>query len=195
MDLPFGEEEKYEEPKLERSIQVIEPLWSEDILDQLKAIEANSSKMSELNRVHYLSLVEMSKWFRLPIICFSSLNSIFAVGMNRYMSQENTSLITCLISFLVGLISSIELYLGLIKRLELSLTSYKAFYLLSIKIQHVLRIEKIKKDDPIAFLTEVLTEYEELFKQSAVYEDKYNDYLITMDFKTSSPLGMKKITS
>ena len=91
---------------------------NEKIRAQLNHIEQNASNLSQLNRKNYLYLSKQIKYFKIPVIFFSSLNSIFAVSLNAYMSQPSVSLLNCLISFMVSLISSLELYLGLSKRLD-----------------------------------------------------------------------------
>lgn len=63
------------------------------IREQLNHIEKNASNLSQLNRTNYLYLSKQIKYFKIPIIFFSSLNSIFAVSLNSYMSQSSVSLL------------------------------------------------------------------------------------------------------
>jgi len=144
---------------------------------QLNHIEQNASNLSQLNRKNYLYLSKQIKYFKIPVIFFSSLNSIFAVSLNAYMSQPSVSLLNCLISFMVSLISSLELYLGLSKRLDKSLLCYRNFYMLSMKIKQYNFLEKV--NEPEKFLKECIEEYESYFKESEVTIYGFKDELIS----------------
>jgi len=144
---------------------------------QLNHIEQNASNLSQLNRKNYLYLSKQIKYFKIPVIFFSSLNSIFAVSLNAYMSQPSVSLLNCLISFMVSLISSLELYLGLTKRLDKSLLCYRNFYMLSMKIKQYNFLEKV--NEPEKFLQECIEEYETYFKESEVTIYGFKDELIS----------------
>ena len=150
---------------------------NEKIRAQLNHIEQNASNLSQLNRKNYLYLSKQIKYFKIPVIFFSSLNSIFAVSLNSYMSQPSVSLLNCLISFMVSLISSLELYLGLSKRLDKSLLCYRNFYMLSMKIKQYNFLEKV--NEPEKFLQECIEEYESYFKESEVTIYGFKDQLIS----------------
>ena len=150
---------------------------NEKIRAQLNHIEQNASNLSQLNRTNYLYLSKQIKYFKIPVIFFSSLNSIFAVSLNSYMSQPSVSLLNCLISFMVSLISSLELYLGLTKRLDKSLLCYRNFYMLSMKIKQYNFLEKV--NEPEKFLQECIEEYESYFKESEVTRYGFKDQLIS----------------
>jgi hypothetical protein len=110
----------------------------------------------------------------------SSINAIASVSLNSYMNQSSVSIITCLISFSVSLISSIELYLGLQKKIETALSSYRDYYLLSVKINNCLRLDREHRNENDArnFLTECLTQYEQLFGKSNITPDCFDDKLV-----------------
>lgn len=86
----------------------------------------------------------------------------------------------CLISFIVSLISSLELYLGLSKRLDKSLVCYRNFYMLSMKIKQYNFLEKTEKtEEQEKFLQECIKEYESYFKDSEVTKYVFQDQLIS----------------
>ena len=106
--------------------------------------------------------------------------------LSSYTNQTTVSAISCLLSFIVSLISSIELYLGLLKRIDTTLTSYKDFYLLSVKINNELRLESNHRTiDGHKFLLESLMHYRQLFMAAEVTWKSYNDALITNKEKKS----------
>ena len=154
--------------------------WSVDIEQQLKNIETNCSKNADISKKDYLLLTDQIKYFRIPVIFLSSINAIASVSLNSYMNQDAVSIITCLVSFAVSLISSIELYLGLQKKIEIALSSYRDYYLLSVKINNCLRLDRDHRNENVArnFLTECLTQYEQLFGKSNITNDCFDDKLI-----------------
>jgi hypothetical protein len=155
--------------------------WSEDVENQIRNVEYNCKKNSQIAKDRYLLLIEHIKYFRIPVIFFSGINSVFAVGLNSYMSQDSVSVITCMISFLVGMISSIEMYLGLTKRIDLANQTYRDFYLLALKINNVLRLKREHRSelDGRSFLIECVNSYEKIFQGSNIYTEKFEDRLMS----------------
>jgi hypothetical protein len=153
--------------------------WSKDIERQLQNIETNCSKNADISKADYLELTNQIKYFRIPIIFLSSINAIASVSLTSYMNQNAVSIITCLVSFSVSLISSVELYLGLQKKIETALSSYRDYYLLSVKINNCLRLDRDHRNENDArnFLTECLTQYEQLFGKSNITPDCFDDKL------------------
>ena len=91
------------------------------------------------------------------------------------------SSITCLISFICGLISSIELYLGLQKRIESEIIAYRSFYLLSIKIKNIMSLSPSNREiRPDIFIKEIEDEYKDLFLNSNVISNKIKDRLLSI---------------
>lgn len=154
--------------------------WTSDIEHLCKDIERNASKLSEIHKVNYLALHVQSKYFKIPIIIMSSCNSIFAVGLNAYLSQELVSSVNCLLSLISAIICSIELYIGLQKRIENELFSYRNYYLLSVKINNCLKLDREHRKNLSGsdFLTEIETEYRQLFTDSLISNQTINDKLI-----------------
>ena len=160
--------------------------WPKDVEEQLKAIEKNCSRMAQMNREEFLRLSQLIKYFKIPIIFFSGINSIFSLMLSSYISQTSASIVSCIISFIVSLISSIELYLGLLKRIDTTLTSYKDFYLLSMKINNEIRLNPENRTvDGQKFLLECLLHYKQLFMSAEVTWKNYDDLLITPAEKKS----------
>jgi len=109
---------------------------SEDIERRLEAIQDNSAQQSLISKQEYLELIYLQRFFKIPVIVLSGINSVFAVGLNAYASQDAVSIINCILAFICATIGSIELYLNISKKIEISLSSFQSFYLLSIKIFH-----------------------------------------------------------
>jgi hypothetical protein len=172
--------------------------WSIDVERLCKDIECNSSKLSTIHKTEYLSLHTQSKYFKIHIIILSSCNSIFTVGLNAYLNQELVSSVNCLLSLISAIICSIELYIGLQKRIESELFSYRSYYLLSVKINNTLKLEREHRKcvSGADFLTEIETEYKQLFTESLISNQTINDMLCgtngsTPPFKQKNPLIKK----
>jgi hypothetical protein len=153
--------------------------WTDDQEDVLKNISHNAGFMSEHHKIKYSELVKSLSYFKIPVIVLSSLGGIFSAGLNAYATQETVSTITCLISFIVSTISSVELFLSIQRRSDQELISYKQFYALSVKINTTLLLDKKRRQiEGDTFLTQVLGEYNSLFESACVNGLGNNDKLI-----------------
>lgn len=155
--------------------------WSDDIEIILRNISSNSGLISEHHRERYEILINQLKYYKIPVIVISGLNSIFSVGLNAYIQQNIVSTLTCLLSLFVSIISSIELYLSIQKKSDQELVTYKSFYLLSVKINTMLSLERDhRQQDGDTFLTQVLGEYEALFQNAIANGLGDNDKLVKL---------------
>lgn len=182
-------------PELQRSINIlgnmtpVESLgddpngWHLEIEENLKKISVNCSQQCEICKKNYIELLEQQKYFSIPIIVISGLNSIFAVGLNSYMGQSSVSVINCILSFFVSVVQSIGLYLNIAKRIEINMTSYRNFYLLSLKINNILSLKRSQREenDGHRFLDECIAEYEGIFTTMNITKDPIDDKLIEIN--------------
>ena len=165
--------------------------WSEDIELLSKDIEHNCAKLSYIHKRNYIELHEQQKYFKIPIIVLSSCNSIFAVGLSSYMNQNLVSSVNCLLSLVSAIICSIELYIGLQKRIETELMSYRSFYLLSVKINNCLKLDREHREElsGSTFLNSIENEYRTLFNDSLIHNESINDALInSIELKKVNPI-------
>jgi len=143
--------------------------WTSDIETILTNILENCSLISEHHKQEYKTLQERLKYFKVPVIVISAVNSVFSFALLAWLSQKTTTSINCFLSLICSIISSIELYLNISKRSDIELISYKNYYLLSIKINAVLKLNKENRvQDPKSFLAEIIHEYNSLFNESNV---------------------------
>lgn len=169
--------------------------WSADVEELCRDIETNTSRLSDIHKMNYLMLTEQQKYFKIPIIILSACNSIFAVGLSKYVSQDITSSINCILSLICSVIASIELYIALQKRIETELTSYRAYYMLSVKINNCLKLQADHRQETngIQFLLEVENEYRSLFNDALVHKQQIEDKLIFPQYdNVSNPILHKK---
>lgn len=156
--------------------------WSEDIDRVLDNIRINCVILSKLHKSRYFELKSSLKWYRLPVIILNGANSIISVGLQPYATQGAISLTTSLIALLCGIIGSIELYLGIQKRLENDMISQRDFYLLSVDIYKTLSLNRNNRPIPAKdFLEKSYNIYTKLIESSATLVKVKGDKLIPIE--------------
>lgn len=103
----------------------------------LDDIRKNCIVFSNYHKDRYWKYRGYAKYFKLPLIVLSGINSVTSVGLQQYMAQNFISGMTCIISLICAIITSIELYLGIQKTMENELIASKDFYLLAVDIYKI----------------------------------------------------------
>jgi len=156
--------------------------WSDDIDRVLNNIRINCIILSKLHKQRYFELKSNLIYYRLPVIILNGANSIIAVGLQPYADQGTISLTTSLIALTCGIIGSIELYLGIQKRLENDLISQRDYYLLGIDIYKTLSLNKSNRPIPAKdFLEKSYNTYTKLIESSSTHARVKGDKLIPID--------------
>ena len=156
--------------------------WSADVEDILERIHDNSNVMSKYHKRNYLSLKGTLVYFRIPLIILGGLNSVFAVGMTRYIEQPIVSLLNCLLSLVCAIITSVELFLGIQSGMEKELISQREYYLMAVDIQSVLSLERHHRSvNGKRYLDKILSDYNKLFSDSEVITTTLQDKLVVVE--------------
>ena len=157
--------------------------WSDDIDKVLDNIRINCVILSKLHKQRYFELQSSLKYYRMPVIILNGINSIFAVGLQPYIYQGTISLTNSLIALTCGIIGSIELYLGIQKRLENDMISQRDYYLLGIDIFKTLSLDKANRPIPAKdYLEKSYNIYTKLIESSSTLAKVKGDKLIQIDF-------------
>lgn len=136
----------------------------ESMKSLLNKMRRNSIKLSYYHNARYDRYRNFLFYlFRLPILILSGINGFFAVGLEGYVFRRTVSILNAVISFVCGIITSIEISLNLQKRMESELDSYKKFYKLTVELDKELTLYVDKDDNSRARLREFT-------------EKKYNEY-------------------
>jgi hypothetical protein len=152
--------------------------WTADIEAVLEQIRINSVLLSKEHKKRYFYLTEILRYFRLPVIIVSGINSIVSVGLQPYLPQGTISMMTCLLALICSIIGSIELYLTIQKSMENELLSSKDYYILSIDIYKTLALNKEHRPIPAKeYLDKKYNEYVKLFENSNLLARKIVDNL------------------
>ena len=153
--------------------------WSDDIESVCEAIRSNAVVMSQKHAKLYDYYSGQLKYYKIPVIIISGLNSVIAVGLQPYLEQGIISGSNCLLALLCGIIGSIELFLGIQTSMETENAASKNFYLLSVNIFKALSLDRHRRSHPgKEYLEEVYTEYSKLYENSALISGgKHTDKL------------------
>lgn len=149
-------------------------IWTDKIEKILDKMRINCVNLSEYHIYKYRRYKRYLMMFRIPIIILSGANVFCAVGLQSYITQEWISAINSLLSLFCGILTSIELFLNIQKKMESDLISHKDYYRLSIDIYKVISLEShVRKVDGKTFLDQKFSEYEKLIKGSNVFDSEY----------------------
>jgi len=166
--------------------------WTPDIETILNNLRMNCLRLTEYHRSRYFKLTGLIKWFRLPVIVLSAINSVFGVMMTQFATQQTVTVFTSIISLIVGIIGSIELFLGVQDKLTRELTSSKDHYSLSTVIYKMLSLKKENRHvEALNFLDDHFSQYSKLIHESNIKDEMIYDYLLPVD----SPVQIQVQTS
>lgn len=149
-----------------------------DIEGVLEKIRQNSSTLANYHRRRFLLLKGRLKWYRIPIIVFSSVNAVASVCLTSFLDQTYISLLNMFLSLVVGIIGSVEMFLQINRELESSLVNQKEFYILSCDVYKYLELNRGNRiTDERTFLNDTYTRYIKLIETSYTLKKKIDDKL------------------
>ena len=167
--------------------------WSTDIENLLEEIRQNSINLSNSHKNSYFFYKKTAKYFRLPTIILSSINGVAAVGLTAYLDQQHISGLVCLLSVVIGIINSIELFLKVNDNMEIEREMSKEFYTLSIDIYKILQLERCNRQvSGLNYLEKKYNTYQKLFEQSNLIQGQLNDKLAQLPKKIKKNMFIKK---
>lgn len=154
-------------------------LISNDIEGVLDKIRQNSNLLANYHRKRYLTLKGRLKFYRIPIIVISALNSVGAVSLQGFLGQTYISLINMFLSLIVGVLGSIEMFFQVQKQMEIELIGSKEFYILSCDVYKWLSLSPENRiTTPREFLNESYTRYIKLIETSITLKKRVEDKLM-----------------
>lgn len=156
--------------------------WSPKVEKLLNDIRLNCILLEENHKKKYFDVKKVVFWFKIPIIFMSSLNAITAVALTNYMPQEYISATNCGLSFIIGLLTSLSLYMKVEDKLENELLSSKSYHKMSIDIFKVLTLEVEGRGiDGDVYLNSVYNEYVKLYERTNLIDENIHDKLKKLD--------------
>jgi len=162
-------------------------IWSSDVENILNCIAKNSIILSKQHKIKYIQLQRLLRYFKLPAIILSSINSVFSVSLSTFITQDRVSLLCAFISLVTTIITSTELYLSIEKNMSIELVSSKSYQILSIEILKVLNLNRENRNiDSQSFLDKCISEYQKLYENSCILEKSIKDKLLDIYNKDTS---------
>ena len=153
--------------------------WTDEIEEICEKLRVNCVNLSEYHRKRFYHFKSYGKWFRLPLIILASLNSTASVGLQPVLEQQIISGITCLIGMIMGIIGSLELYLGIQAAMELELKHSKEYYTLAIHLYKTLALRRGNRlEDGKEYLNERYSMYIKLCESSNLLDKKMKNDLL-----------------
>jgi hypothetical protein len=152
--------------------------WNDKIEKLLNEIRLNSNMLSDHHKKLYFGIKNIVVYFKLPIIILSSLNAIIAVSLTNYLDQNIISGSNCLISFIIGILTSISLYLKIEDKLENENDMSKEYHKLGIDIYKILSLGADDRGiDGDQYLNNTYNQYIKLFERSNLNDIELTDKL------------------
>lgn len=152
--------------------------WDDDCEKILTNICSFSNELSEYHKEKYYYYKNMLKYFKIPIIILSSINSVLAIGLGLFIEQKIVSVVNCIISLISAILGSIELYLGIQKTMDIELESSKLFKILCYDISKNLSLKRENRHmDGNTYLDDKYNEFIKLIENSTLIDKKLNDLL------------------
>ena len=151
--------------------------WTPKIDAMLFILRENCNYMSKYHNFKYQKYKERLKWFRIPIIVLSAINAFTALGLQAYVPQRNISTVNSILSLLCGILTSVELFLNIQKKMENDLVSHKDYYVLGMDIFKMVSLDLSKRNaNGREFLEEKMAVYKKLIQSSNIIDvDFYID--------------------
>lgn len=155
--------------------------FSQDIECVLENIRLNSALLTEHHRKEFLQYNNSIKYYRIPVLLLSSLASVWSVSGTSFLDQDIVSLVSCLMGFLAGTITSIELFQKIDEKMKLAEELSHKFYILSADIFKTLSLRDenrgcLGKD----YLMETFGDYLKLIEKSNILSKRIKDQLIPL---------------
>jgi hypothetical protein len=170
----------------------LSPTWGQDYEDILEEIRQNAVHQAIFHKRKYFFYVKLNQYFRLPTIFFSALVSVSSVGLQPYLPQRHISGLVCLVSLIIGVINSVEIFLKISETCEAELETSKLFYHLATDIHKVLSLDH--ENRPMSgkeCLEEIYRRYAELMEKSNLLRANYKDTMIKLPKKQQGNFPMK----
>ena len=168
----------------EKNIQDVVTLnfWSDDIERVLESIRFNSILLSREHKKQYIALKNVLKYYRLPVIIISALNSVISVSAQPYIEQSYISLITCGMALICGIIGSVEMYFAIQVKMETELMASKDYYILGTDIYKMSQLDRGNRGvNGKSFLDQSYSQYIKLTESSCIIVKRVEDKMAIIE--------------
>lgn len=146
---------------------------SETILERIKH---SCYRSHILYKARYLVSRERLTWFDVPIIVFSSVNSVLIAGGKNFIDADVIEITTCMLALATGIIQALRTFFKVDENRENCLTTYKDLFRLFCEISIILDQPRLTRGvDPQKFMSDKTSEYKEIMNRAIVLEYRKAD--------------------
>lgn len=153
----------------------------------LENVRLNCVLLQGVHKKRYFELKAFLPLFKVPNIIISSCCSVASVGLLNYLDQSYISGITCLLSLLSAVITSIEMFLKVEDGMIREESTSRAYYLLGTNIFKTLSLTRQnRKTNAHDYCNEIFGEYNKLIERSNFVKKKIEDKLMPLPIELIS---------
>jgi len=120
-------------------------IWTNEVENLLEKTRINAVNLSEYHRRRFFHYKGFGKYFEIPLLVLASLNSTASVGLQPYLSQPAISATTCILGMLMGIITSVKLYLAIEDSLVSEMKLSKDFHILALELFKTLALKPTER--------------------------------------------------
>lgn len=156
--------------------------WSNSIDSLLDKIRLNCVMLASKHTVNHLYYLNVSKYFEIPVIILSVFSGSFSVGADPFINQESVSVITCSISMIITILTSIKLYMKITENSSQEQELAIAYKTLALDIFKNLSLNRNDRGiDGLVYLNKIYSKYTSLIENSQILNlINKNDKLLTV---------------
>jgi hypothetical protein len=139
----------------------------------LERIKHSCYRSHILYKQRYLASRERLTYFDVPIIVFSSVNSVLIAGGRNFINGDVIEITTCMLALATGIIQALRTFFKVDENRENCLTTYKDLFRLFCEVSIVLdQPRQTRGVDPQKFMADKSSEYKEIMNRAIVLEYK-----------------------
>jgi len=170
--------------------------WSQSVDSLLDKIRLNSVYLTNRHINNHLYIKNCSKYFEIPTIVLSVFSGSFSVGSDGFLNQELISIVSCSISMLITILTSIKLYMKIQENSTQEQELAVSFKTLALDIFKTLSLpEEDRGIDGLIYSNKTYGKYVNLVENSQIL-NKFNkkDQLLMIDPKLLSVSSNNSLT-
>jgi len=143
--------------------------WNNSIDSLLDKIRLNCVMLASKHTINHLYYLNMSKYFEIPVIILSVFSGSFSVGAVSFINQETVSVITCSISMIITILTSIKLYMKITENSSQEQELAISFKSLALDIfKHLSLTIEDRGIDGLIYLNKIYNKYTSLIENSQI---------------------------
>ena len=148
--------------------------WSQAVDSLLDKIRLNAVYLTNRHINNHLYYKNCSKYFEIPTIVLSVFSGSFSVGSDGFLNQELISIVSCSISMLITILTSIKLYMKIQENSTQEQELAVSFKTLALDIFKTLSLpEEDRGVDGLIYLNKIYGKYVNLVENSQIL-NKFN---------------------